>query len=99
MTTAYTFKQENSDDEFQMNSSLVSRFEGDLNITQILEKFEEFLRGAGFFFDGTIQLVEENQYDEWPEDWGFDTSVEDDCQDEGTKSPYYYDFYRNKPVR
>jgi hypothetical protein len=30
---------------------------GDLNLAQLLEKFEDFLKGSGFSFDGHLDFV------------------------------------------
>lgn len=63
MTTKYTFKQEyegfTSLNTSSPPSSLTMELNGDLNLTQILERFEEFLRGAGFHFEGYLDFVQD----------------------------------------
>ena len=44
------------------------------SLSQILEQFEMFLRGCGFHFNGCIDMVEEESYEEYQEDSQFDFS-------------------------
>lgn len=70
MTTKYTFKQEYSGftgfSESTPASTITMEVNGELSLPQILERFEEFLRGAGFYFDGHLDFVND---DEIPQDY------------------------------
>jgi len=76
----FTFICDNSYDLLGGDSRLnvtTKEFEGE-TLTDVLEEFESFLRGCGYFFNGQLDVVE-NEYDE-----GIDI---DDAPDE----PYVLD--------
>jgi hypothetical protein len=50
-------------------------------LSEILENFEYFLRGASFQFDGSVDIVPPEQF----------------TQSEEEHSEYFYDFDRNRP--
>ena len=62
-------------------------------IQDVLEHFEYFLKGAGYIFDGVVDIA--------PVDDGTST-FDCPCENEGcdctpnNKSPYYFDTERNK---
>jgi hypothetical protein len=62
-------------------------------LPDILEHIEYFLKGAGYIFDGVVDIV--------PVDDGTQP-VDCPCENEGcdctptNKSPYYFDYMRNK---
>lgn len=92
--TKYTFKQEYPGYSGMHTSSpketVTIEFEGDITLPEMLEKFETFLRGCGFYFDAHLDFVD-GQFSDWvgqPEE-----------QDEIEHSEYYFDKDRNKPVR
>lgn len=59
-------------------------------LDQMLEKFEYFLKGSGFHFDGKIDIVEDQIEDQTPsEKRGIGVT--------SAHSPYYYDLDRNRP--
>jgi hypothetical protein len=77
---------------------------GELTLTQVLERFEEFLRGAGFHFDGHLDFVNDEVTPE-PDTNTFYVNTEawSDCSSTTSTmslpeehSTYYYDHSRNK---
>lgn len=70
MNTKYTFKQEYAGfTGFATSappSTITMEVNGELSLPQVLERFEEFLRGAGFYFDGHLDIVND---DEIPQDY------------------------------
>jgi hypothetical protein len=52
------------------------------SLSQLLENFQDFLKGAGFVFDGTVDIVTDD--------------IEMSSDEEDDHSKYYYDFDRNK---
>jgi hypothetical protein len=65
-------------------------------LSEVLENFELFLRGAGYIFDGVVDVVptEEDDLDAWHED----IVSELDKEVEAEHSKHYFDVDRNKPV-
>lgn len=60
-------------DETDISAKNTTEFRaGDLST--VLENFESFLRGAGYHFNGTIDIVEEESYEEYNEDLKYDFS-------------------------
>jgi hypothetical protein len=49
------------------NLSIIVRCEGS-TISEMLDAFEDALRGCGFYFDGQIAVVEEDEIEEETED-------------------------------
>lgn len=49
-----TFKYETEDSSLE----LVTK---EIVLTEILEEFERFLRGAGFFIDGSLEIVSQDE--------------------------------------
>lgn len=108
MTTKYTFKQEYKPDFNPYGTSVPStvtmEIDGDVNLTQLLERFEEFLKGSGFHFDGHLDFVFDDCNDTLTGGYDDNMSVTLDFPD-GTSetvttdtkhSSYYYDTDRNK---
>ena len=68
----YTFKCENFDysNPFNPNeriaSTMTQEFRAD-DLTTVLENFEMFLRGSGFYFEGRLDIVND-EWSEIPED-------------------------------
>ena len=97
--TKYTLKQEYPGYSGMHTSApketVTIEFEGDITIPEMLEKFETFLRGCGFYFDGHLDFVDE----QFP-DWTGQDETEDWSDEQGFEhSEYYFDTERNKPVR
>lgn len=46
-------------------------------LDEVIENFEEFLRGCGYYFNGTLQIVpdEEQQVPGWHREWVPDTET------------------------
>jgi hypothetical protein len=65
-------------------------------LSEVLENFELFLRGAGYIFDGVVDVVptEEDDLDAWHED----IVSELDKEVEAEHSHHYFDVDRNKPA-
>lgn len=65
MGTKYTFKQEFTPDfnpyGTSVPSTITMELDGDLTLSQLLERFEEFLRGAGFQTDGYLDFVPDEE--------------------------------------
>jgi hypothetical protein len=59
-----TFTCENRSPWDQSLTSKVTLETNSETLTDILAEFEQFLRGAGFHFDGQIDIVEQVDYDE-----------------------------------
>ena len=61
VTTKYTFKQEYTGFSGLSYSSppstVTMEINGDLNLAQLLERFEDFLKGSGFGFEGHLDFV------------------------------------------
>lgn len=111
MTTKYTFKQEYTGfsglSESVPPSTITMEINGDVSLTQVLERFEEFLRGAGFHFDGHLDFITEEEFTGDGHD-GMGSTVDTffintDNMGSTTSitmpeehSTYYYDYSRNK---
>lgn len=53
----------------QVPTSTTFEINGDVTLTDVLENFQLFLRGAGFYFDGVVDIVnDEADYDSDDED-------------------------------
>ena len=68
-----------------------------VSLNDIIQEFEYFLKGAGFYINGTLEVVPEEDYS----DPHIDTSNVDmfDSMDLPTHSHHYYDTERNKPIK
>ena len=73
--TKYTFicEQDASPYGEVVESKRTVEFYAD-SLNQILSEFETFLRGSGYHFDGNIDIVEEESYEEYREETQFDFS-------------------------
>jgi hypothetical protein len=62
----YTFICEHTNifDEDNVTSKLTSEFRAD-DLNSVLEEFESFLRGAGFHFDGVLDVVKPEEESIW----------------------------------
>ena len=71
-------------------------------LTEVLENFELFLRGAGYIVDGDLDVVphEEDYFGDGHEDMGsaLDDYPELKKEVEAEHSHHYFDTERNKPV-
>ena len=43
---------------------IVFTVDSELNLTDMLESFERFLRAAGYYFDGRLDIVDEEKQEE-----------------------------------
>lgn len=105
MGTKYTFKQEFTPDfnpyGASVPSTITMELDGDLNLSQLLERFEEFLRGAGFQTQGYLDFVQdETEFNDdnmsvtldFPDGTTETVTVKTDIEHSG----FYYDTDRNK---
>lgn len=71
----YTFicEQESAPYADIVESKRTFEFHAD-GLDQILSEFESFLRGSGFYFNGNIDIVEEESYEEHRQESDFDFS-------------------------
>ena len=71
----YTFICEQESDPYAdiVESKRTVEFYAD-SLNQILSEFETFLRGSGYHFDGNIDVVEEESYEEYRKESEFDFS-------------------------
>ena len=71
----YTFICEQESDLYAdiVESKRTFEFHAD-GLDQILSEFESFLRGSGFYFNGNIDIVEEESYEEHRQESDFDFS-------------------------
>ena len=70
---------------------ITHQFEGD-SLETLLSNFQDFLKGAGFYFDGNVDIVKDDDWDTAP--ISIDISEEEDTE----HSKYYYDTDRNKQM-
>jgi len=81
VTTKYTFKQEYSGftgfSEAVPPTTITMEVNGELSLPQIVERFEEFLRGAGFHFNGHLDFVNDDDVDDSKD------QDDDNSQDQG----------------
>lgn len=77
----------------ETGNQMLTSFHAD-TLDQIMERFEYFLKGSGFHFDGKVDIVTD------------DINLQDDDAisinlggggASSEHSPYYYDYSRNKP--
>jgi hypothetical protein len=119
VTTKFTFKQEYpgfSGMNYSSPPATVSvEVSGDLSVQQLLEKFEDFLRGAGYVFNGHIVIEEEEDTPSVSFGGSMDDNVTFFTDDsinltgaaagetyvvtDSEHSSFYYDTERNKPVK
>ena len=81
-------------------SKTTREFEVDA-LPQVLTEIELFLRGAGFFFDGNLDFVNDFEEPKWEleEEWTtpeWDTPQEDISEWHKVHSKHYFDTERNK---
>jgi hypothetical protein len=57
----YTFVCEYTDWQGKPDGKVIHENQHD-TLTSVIESFERFLRGAGFYFDGHLDIVEEETY-------------------------------------
>ena len=67
---------------------ITHQFEGD-SLETLLSNFQDFLKGAGFYFDGNVDIVKDD-------DW--DTAPISISEEDIEHSEYYYDSDRNKQM-
>jgi len=51
----------------ELGREVIMRFD-EIQLTEVIMRFEEFLRGNGFYFQGQLQIVENEVNDEAPDD-------------------------------
>ena len=64
MTTKYTFICERDNNDYLLRIPKTSNtfvVEGEQTLFELIEKFEDFLRGNGYVFDGHFDLVDPNE--------------------------------------
>ena len=89
-----------AEDEFG-SSTTTREFQADF-LPDVLSEVELFLRGAGFFFEGNLDFVNDFETEpEWEpeEEWTtpeWDTPVYDETDFPLDKSKYFFDTQRNK---
>lgn len=90
-----------AEDEFG-GSRTTREFQADY-LPDVLSEVELFLRGAGFYFDGNLQFVNDTEtYDDfelepdWDELYTEESELYDSKEVLATKSPHYFDTERNK---
>ena len=49
--------------ENEYGTYVASLKEGDLDLTAMCQLLEQALRGAGYYFDGSVQIVDEDKYE------------------------------------
>jgi hypothetical protein len=86
----YTLIAEDSWD----GSKTTREFEVDA-LPEVLTEIEMFLRGAGFFFNGNLDFVNDFDEPEWHTE-EFDTPQEDMAEWDKVYSKHYFDTERNK---
>jgi hypothetical protein len=95
--TKYTLIAEHTD-LYTGNTISKSTHEFEVDgLMDVVENVELFLKGAGFVFDGFLDIVppEEDSPPEWTtEEW--DTPQEDISEWDKVHSKYYFDTERNK---
>lgn len=47
----------------QPETNLTMELKGDLSLSEVLENFAQFLRGAGYYFDGYVDIVNDDEPD------------------------------------
>jgi hypothetical protein len=61
----YTFMMEETDIRGELvRNKLISEFQSDY-LSDILEKFQDFLKGSGFIIDGQLDIVNDEYEEEW----------------------------------
>ena len=74
----------------ETGKAITHQFETD-TLTDILENFEDFLKGAGFHFEGHVDITNEDDIAAFP------TDIHETGKD-SEHSTYYYDHNRNKQM-
>ena len=83
----------------ETNNMISTSFHAD-TLDSVLEKFEYFLKGNGFHFDGRIDIVKEDDPDLETFKINIDNDSDTSFGDRGPNlehSPFYYDVNRNRP--
>ena len=70
---------------------ITHQFEGD-SLETLLSNFQDFLKGAGFYFDGNVDIVKDD------DDWNTAPINIDISEEDVEHSKYYYDTDRNKQM-
>jgi hypothetical protein len=67
------------------------------SLTQVLEKYQDFLKGCGFVFQGQLDIVPDEEFYGYPED-DYEEEVNLELIDLAAEqhSEHYYDTERNK---
>lgn len=117
MTSKFTFKQEytgfNSMTYSSPPATITMEVTGDLSLSEVVEKFQDFLRGAGYVFDGHLELVDDEPSYQYSMTDDTDSLFTDDSinlsgtgagetyvvSDDVEHSTFYFDTDRNKPVK
>jgi hypothetical protein len=67
MNAKHQFKYTYSDNDLEDHSPVEITFDiptGELTITQMLNNFESYLKACGYYFDGHLEVVAEESYEE-----------------------------------
>lgn len=75
----------------ETGKTITHQFETD-TLSDMLENFEDFLKGAGFHFEGHVDITNEDDIK------AFSIDIHESEGDGVKHSPYYYDTDRNKQM-
>ena len=66
----YTFicEQESTPYSTAIESKRTVEFRAD-GLSDVLDEFESFLRGSGFFFQGQLDIIDDSEYEDTEPDW------------------------------
>ena len=88
----FTFIKEPTNDWIKDSESKVTFEFEEIQMVNIVQHFEEFLRGCGFHFDGQLDFVEEPKMEmqeamphAFDEQWGIKVTAEEEAFWEGKK--------------
>lgn len=75
----YTFTCEYTDLSGQPDGSKITLEVQEVALMNVIEAFERFLKGAGFMFDGYLDIVNEDEYpkETYEEDGDEETTIDD----------------------
>lgn len=94
--TKYTFIAEHDDIYGNPSGHKVStEFTAD-HISTVIENFDLFLRGVGFYPQGTLDYIPEEEYDGYDKEPEWHNEDFDTPNIDGVHSSFYFDTERNK---
>lgn len=79
-----------------LDNKISTSFHAD-TLDQVIERMQYFLRGSGFYFDGQLGIIpdEDSEAETFKINIDNDNDISINISEE--HSPYYYDFDRNQP--